>query len=583
MFKNKKKLLLPLTGVLLFAVALNVLFANTDDRDNVFKQLKQANDVFTQTIQNYVDPIDYEKFFMGGIKGALRTLDPHTTYFMKKDYDDLKTETKGEFYGLGIVISIRDNILTVISPIEGTPAYRQGLQAGDQIIEIEGKSTRGFTSQDAVEKLRGPKDTEVTITVRRPGEPKPMEYTFKRALVEIKSVPFYGMTEEGVGFIRLTRFSQKATSEIRDAIEDLESKNAKGIILDLRSNPGGLLNEAVKVASMFLESGDLIVYTEGAETYRDKSFNALPMDVKYDTGKLIVLLNRGSASASEIVAGAIQDHDRGLVMGQRSFGKGLVQTVIPLHKVAGTALKITTAKYYIPSGRCIQKESYLKWKNSAIVSEFTEDDTTEGDIWGEGYFFESREDSLEEEKDKEDLPEYETDGGRTVYGGGGIMPDIKYDTDELSPLEIALERKSVFFRYAVQYVAEHDDIGPDFEITDEIMEDFMKYVEDEEFEFELRSEIEIEKLEKIIEDAIHNDDLQAKLDEFKMVLEQEKESQFVKSHDYITRAIRREIITGSLGQEARYQYDVLINDEEVRRAVEIILSDDEYASYFNFK
>ncbi len=579
MYNRMTKILLPLSIVLLAAVFFNVGFAGTGN-DNIYKQLKLISGVLSKTIENYVYPIDYEKFFKGGIQGALKTLDPHTVYFEQKQYDDLKTETRGEFFGIGIVIGLRDNILTVISPIEGTPASRLGLRAGDQIVKIEGKSTKGFSTQDAVEVLRGEKGTDVTITIRRYGETKPMDFTITRDLIEVKSVPYYGVTEDGVGYIRLTRFSEKAYPETRDALKELMAQNVKGIILDLRGNPGGLLNQAVKVASLFLEDGDLVVYTEGAKTYRSDEFHAIPSDVKYSDGKLVVLVNGGSASASEIVSGAIQDHDRGVVIGQRSFGKGLVQSVIPLNIVEGTALKITTAKYFIPSGRCIQKEEYLKWKGTSIISEFSESDSTEYEEWGEGYIFDSLdEDTVEVEK--EDLPEYKTEGGRTVYGGGGITPDLETELDKLSKIEIELERKSMFSKFAL-YWLDNNEFEPTADISEEIFEAFKEFLVEQEFEYSLRAEDELERFEKMIEETEYRQELEGKLSEIDDILKLEKKAEIENNRDYIEKSIKRELVLAEYGEQARYEYVILATDKEIRRAAEIVLGED-YFSYLELR
>jgi len=584
MFNRKNKLLIPILFVLLTAVVYQVGMA-TSGSDNIYKQLKLINNVLNQTITNYVDPIDYKKFVMGGIKGALSTLDPHTTYFKKEEYDDLKTSTKGEFGGLGIQIGIRDDILTVIAPIEGTPAYRLGLRPGDQIIEIEGKSTRGFTTDDAIERLRGDPGTDVTITIRRIGETKPIEYTITRDIIEIKSVPFYGMAAEEIGFIRLTTFSEKAAPEIREALQELKAQGMKKLILDLRSNPGGLLNQAVRVSSFFLRDGDLIVYTEGGKNYRDSRHVAFPSDVKFVDGEIIVLINGGSASASEIVSGAIQDNDRGLVLGQRSFGKGLVQQVISLDPVEGDALKVTSAKYYIPSGRCIQKEDYLKWKNTSIISEYSKsedevDDEEEiYDEYGDDLYSTGDEpDSTDEE---EDLPEYKTMAGRTVYGGGGITPDIPFEAELMKKIEIELERKSVFFGFALKYAAENEIVDPDIEITDEILQEFKEYLKEQNFTYELRAEEELDKLKELIDKTSLKDELNTELDNLTKILQKEKEIEFEQSLDYIKMSIKRDLISNKFGNKARYEYVVLKQDKEILEAVKILQDPELFSSYFS--
>ena len=296
-------------GIILFLIAIvAVIFAS--GKTTIYRQIRLADEVITTIYSEYVDPIDYRKLIKGAIDGMTSTLDPHTVFFTPKEYKELQVDTRGKFGGLGIQIGLRDKWLTVISPIEGTPAYRMGIQAGDRIIKIEGKSTKGITTEEAVAKLRGEPGTKVTITIQREGEPKPFDVTIVRDIIEIKPVPYYGMVDDDIGYIRLTQFSQEAGDEVKNALLDLQQQGAKKIIFDLRSNPGGLLSQAVSVASQFLGADALVVYTKGRTEYQSREYYTENEGV-FSDGPLIVLINGGSASASEIVTGAIQDHDRG--------------------------------------------------------------------------------------------------------------------------------------------------------------------------------------------------------------------------------------------------------------------------------
>lgn len=320
------------------------------DTDSVYKNIELFTEVLREVEKNYVEAQDPRKLIYGAIKGMISSLDPHSSFMTKDEYQKLMTETKGSFSGVGIEITIKDDVLTVVSPIEGTPAYKAGIESGDRIIKIEGKSTKGMTLLDAVKNIRGPKGSEVELTIARQGESQPLTFKIKRDIIPLKSVRHYQLTPE-IGYVRISNFQSHTTRDLKDALHELERKGTlKGLVLDLRNNPGGLLSEAVKVSDLFLDEG-VIVSTRGRDTAQDISMRAQKngTERKYP---VIVLVNGGSASASEIVAGALQDNKRALILGTRTFGKASVQTIIPLGD--GSGLRLTTARYYTPSGRSIQ-------------------------------------------------------------------------------------------------------------------------------------------------------------------------------------------------------------------------------------
>ncbi len=561
-----------LTSAIVLIGIFAIAFAQFNSGEtSIYSQIKLMNKVLTVIYSEYVDPIDYRKLIKGAIDGMTSTLDPHTVFFTPKQYEELRIDTRGSFGGLGIQISVRDKWLTVISPMEGTPAWRAGLQAGDKIIKIDGKSTKGITVTQAVTKLRGEPGSKVTITIDREGEPKPFDVTITRDIIEIKPVPFYGLTKNKVGYIRLVGFSSDAGDAVKKALEDLEAQGAKGIILDLRGNPGGLLNQAVSVASQFLGSDALVVYTKGRNTFQSREYYTDEEGV-YPKGSLIVLVDGGSASASEIVSGAIQDHDRGIIMGTKTFGKGLVQSVRPLSD--GTALKITTAKYYIPSGRCIQREYYLKRRESAIITDTLNWNPDTLDPWD--FNPEPADTDTTEEK-----PVFYTTGGRKVYGGGGITPDVDYEPPKLNKLEIELERKGLFFAFVVHYSAEHKNAisSPDFAVTDAMLQEFRKFLEGKDFKYQTRAEEILDQIDSIAaEDSLSEETMQA-LEQFRKQLQKEQEREFEQSRKYIARAIRREIISKKWGEQERYRQIVLGADPEIKKAEEIILDPQEYSDY----
>jgi len=320
---------------------------------NLYKDIKTFGEVLDMVRKNYVDEVDTNKLMQGAINGMIRSLDPHSSFMTPDLYKELEVETQGQFGGVGIEIMIIKDVLTVVSPIEDTPAFHAGLKSGDQILKIDGKSTKDITIMEAVRQLRGPKDTKVTVTIQREKMTTPKDIILTRAMIQVKSVK-YKKAEDHIGYIRIVSFQERTADDLRKAIKEVSEKNVllKGLVLDLRNDPGGLLNQAIEVSDVFLKSG-VIVTTRG----RSKSVETRSI-AKDDNNEIncpiIVLVNEGSASASEIVAGALQDNGRALVIGTQTFGKASVQTVIPLE--GGSALKLTTARYYTPKGRSIQAE-----------------------------------------------------------------------------------------------------------------------------------------------------------------------------------------------------------------------------------
>lgn len=574
----KRRILIPVIIALLLALAAVVLASETTR--SLYKDIKLITSIINEVHGRYVDSIDTHEFILGGIKGMLGGLDPHTVYLEPKDYGDLKTNTRGEFGGLGIIIGMRDNILTVISPMEGTPAYRLGLKAGDKIVKIDGDPTKGMTTSDAVDVLRGEPGTEVTITVIRPGEPDPIDYTIVRDIIHIEAVPFAGMTEDSIGYIRLARFSDDAGREVRQAVDSLQSLGMKSLIFDLRSNPGGLLSQAVEVASVFLEPGDLVVYTKGKDESQYREYE-VRWGSEYTEEPLIVLVNGGSASASEIVSGSIQDHDRGVIMGTKTFGKGLVQSVIQLSS-DGDALKITTSKYYIASDRCIQKEDYLKRPESVIETPDLVQDEEIEEKDAEGNWWEDEQDAFEEEGEEvgveEDAPVFYTDNGRVVYGGGGITPDIFVDPETASRLIIELERQSMFFDFAVEYTLDNGDIRPDFVVDEELISQFMDYLDEKDFSYTSRPEAELARVETLVTQLEYSEQVDEAIQNLYEAFRQEKENAYESEQEYIQRALKREIVTKLWGEDANYQYVVLETDKAILQALDLIRSGDDFSA-----
>ncbi|MBC8179134.1 MAG: S41 family peptidase [Deltaproteobacteria bacterium] len=350
----KRKLVANIVLIALFVGGL--LFFNGNDAkveadtEDVYKNIEIFTEVLRQVENSYVEPQDSQKLIYGAIKGMIQSLDPHSSFMTKEEYKELMTETKGSFSGIGIEITIKDKILTVVSPIEGTPAYKAGMKAGDKIIKVEGESTQDMGIMEAVKKIRGPEGSKVNLTIVREGMGKPLELSITRGVIPLKSVRYYVLSP-GIGYIRISNFQSNTSNDLSSALEILDKDGMlKGLIIDLRNNPGGLLSQAIKVSEQFLDSG-VIVSTKGRESSHNITATA-HKNKKDSEYPIIVLVNGGSASAAEIVAGALQDNKKAIILGTRTFGKGSVQSILPLSD--GSGLRLTTARYYTPSGKSIQ-------------------------------------------------------------------------------------------------------------------------------------------------------------------------------------------------------------------------------------
>jgi carboxyl-terminal processing protease len=416
--------------------------------------MKEYSDVLATARAWYADELGPEKLVYSSIEGMLDTLDPHSNFLEPEEYGVMQEKQRGSFYGLGIIISKRNGRVTVITPVEGSPAQRLGIRAGDIIDLVEGQPIDDLPIDAVVKKLKGPKGTKVNITIVRPGLGEPLQMTVTRAEIPTNSVSFAFMVEPGVGYIRLKDFTHTSGPEIADAWAKLEKQGMKKLVFDLRANPGGLLDQAIAVSDFFLRKGEKVVITRGRQASSEQVFTAPGRNTKARV-PVVVLVNKGSASAAEIVAGAVQDQDRGIVAGTTSWGKGLVQSVYTLSDGAGLAL--TTAKYYTPSGRCIQRDykEYIEY-----VTPADEEDA---------------ESEPASDPAKKDV--YRTASGRVVYGGGGITPDVVVKADRLSRWMATLYARGVFFEWAVQYRAKNPEVPREFKVSDAAREDFFSFLD----------------------------------------------------------------------------------------------------------
>src|SRR5437867_4702161 len=480
-----------------------------ESNDNTYSNIERFIQVLTKVRDNYVEPVSSDKLMDAAIRGMLRTLDPYSQYLDKEEAERLETTTHGAFGGIGISIGMRDRWVTVIAPIEGTPAWKAGILGGDRISKIDDVSTEGLSLDDAMKKMRGERGTHVKLTILREGRDKVIDFDIVRDIIQIKSVPYSGMLSNGVGYVRLSNFSERSRQEMDAAFDRLEKMNPHGVIIDLRYNPGGLLSQAVEVAEEFTPRGKKVVYTRGRDSSQNRDFISTA-DQIHNQYPIVILVNQWTASASEIVSGALQDLDLGLVVGRTTFGKGLVQTVIPLTRsVKGPKLKLTTAKYYTPSGRCIQKDEQLK--DGALA-----DDEDSGDT-----------DKPEKTDAGDPKPEFRTEMGRVVFGGGGVSPDVELADVKLPHLIEDIEAKQVFFKYAVKFAAKHKDPPANYAVSQPIRDEFVQLLKDEKVD-------------------VNADSLQA-------------------AQRWIDNGIRRELGRRFVGEEEAYRI-ALEGDEQVKAA-----------------
>jgi carboxyl-terminal processing protease len=487
--------------------------------------------------ENYAEDVKSDRLVSASIREMLRTLDPHSNFFEAREYGQLQERQKGSYYGLGITVQSVDGNITVVSPFEGTPAHRLGIRAGDVITRIEDQDARGMTIDDAVKRLRGPKGTAVRVTIQRQGYDEPLEFTVIRDAIPLHSVLYAFMVGKSTGYLRLVDFNETTACrpgegadcerELEKALKGLQKTGATSLILDIRDNPGGLLDQAFAVSNMFLRKGQLVVFTRG-RTRRDESNYITEAESPWVGMPLVVLTSRHSASASEIVAGAIQDHDRGLVVGETTFGKGLVQTIMPLRNVRGYALALTTARYYTPAGRLIQRD----YGSTALEDYYAPRDRKP---CGEG----SGEAKL-------------TDAGRRVYGGDGISPDICVEPEPQPKFLSYLIGRQAFLGFSHQFEAAEGTGGASIAGTG------------------TRSQVKSDRVRVIARDFRVDDrtltDFKAYLDEKKLSY---REQDLVTHREAISREILEQVLLQVYG-EAEAKRRTLAFDVTLQKGIEVV-------------
>jgi carboxyl-terminal processing protease len=533
-----------LNYIALLFFCLVVSFHSTGQSENNFEISKNL-DIYATLLKeldkNYADLINPGELTETAIEAMLETLDPYTVYIPESNAEDYKLMTTGQYGGIGAIIHKNGSYVVISEPYEGFPAQKSGLKAGDKILEINGKSMKDKNSDEVSEILKGQPGVELEILIGRTGVSDPFVVKVVREEIKIPNIPYYGMLNGGIGYIKLINFTQNAGNEVKKALTELKSNNElKGIILDLRGNGGGLLNEAVNICNIFVDQNQLIVSTKGkiASKNQDHFTRFAPVDKDMS---LAILVDRGSASASEIVAGAIQDLDRGVIIGQRTYGKGLVQNVIPLSY--NSQVKITVAKYYIPSGRCIQAIDYFHKDENGLSEKIP--------------------DSL--------ISEFKTKNGRSVYDGGGIEPDVNMDAMKLSKISQTLITKYFLFDFASQFALEHSSIAsPDkFVVSDEIFNELIDFLKDKNYDYQTASEEALEKLKTNATKENYFDAIEQDYNALKSKILHDKSKDLITYKDEIKLILKDEIVARYYYQKGRIIAS-LSDDPEIAKAIEVL-------------
>ena len=543
------------TFVMALLLPLGLLAQEKQNNFEIAKSLDIYNSLLRELNLNYVDEINPGELNESAIKAMLEGLDPYTVFIPESDIENAKFMTTGEYGGIGAIIQYDGEFTRISDPYEGWPAQKAGIIAGDAILEVNGVDCKKKNTQQVSEMLKGQPGTEVTLKLKRYGQDKPLEIKLKREKVKIDNIPYYKVFDNGIAYLALSGFTREAAKELKEKFVEMKKDHElKGFVLDLRGNGGGLMNEAVDIVNLFIPKGKAVVSMKGKAATANSMHPTTndPVDLEIP---LAILVDGSSASASEIVAGAIQDYDRGVIIGQRTFGKGLVQNILPLSY--NTQMKVTVAHYYIPSGRCIQEIDYSHKKDTTQMKK---------DTLGKAF---------------------KTIHGRTVYEGHGITPDVKVDRDPYATVTAYLYGKNYIFDYANKFYSEHKSIAPAdrFQIDEATYQDFMKFVKDKKFSYTTESEKAIEKLKKTAKEEGYLDKIKPQIDLLENNLAAEKDKDLLNNRKDIEELLRSEIVGRYYYQKGRIVTS-LNDDPDLKRAFEILLNTngkDEYHSILSGK
>mgnify|MGYP001323377347 FL=1 len=537
----KKKLIF----ISLFISSLTLLSFKSDYFE-IAKNLEIFTDLYKELNTYYVDETDPGKLIKSAMDEMLQTLDPYTNYIPESEIEDFQFMTTGQYGGIGAMITKRDEYVYISEPYEGFPAQKSGLMAGDKILEVNNISVKGKSTEEVSKLLKGQPNTNVSILIERKYINEPFEVSFKREKVTVGSVPYFGLLENNIGYVKLRSFTRNCSNDLKNAILKLKEQSATSLILDLRGNPGGLLNESVKIANFFVNQGEEIVSTKGKIKSWEKVYTATnkPIDTEIP---LVVLIDQSSASASEIVSGSLQDLDRAVIVGKRSFGKGLVQQTRKLSY--NSQLKLTVAKYYIPSGRCIQALDYSNRNEDGSVGKIADSLSTE----------------------------FRTKNNRKVYDGGGITPDLVTESEVSSKILLSLFRERLFFDYATEYRLKNENIlsAKDFKINDEKFLDFKNFLSDKEYEYETDTEKAYKKLKKVAEEENYFESMKNNFDLLVTKIDDAKSDDLEKNKDFVKEILANEIVSRYYYQKGRIQSS-LNYDKDILEAITVLSDSTKY-------
>ena len=543
----KKKLIL-----ISLVISSLTLLSFKSDYFEIAKNLEIFTDLYKELNTYYVDETDPGKLIKSAMDEMLQTLDPYTNYIPESEIEDFQFMTTGQYGGIGAMITKRDEYVYISEPYEGFPAQKSGLMAGDKILEVNKISVKGKSTEEVSKLLKGQPNTNVSILIERKYINDPFEVSFKREKVTVGSVPYFGLLENNIGYVKLRSFTRNCSNDLKNAILKLKEQNVTSLILDLRGNPGGLLNESVKIANFFVNQGEDIVSTKGKIKSWEKVYKATskPIDTEIP---LVVLIDQSSASASEIVSGSLQDLDRAVIVGKRSFGKGLVQQTRKLSY--NSQLKLTVAKYYIPSGRCIQALDYSNRNEDGSVGKIADSLSTE----------------------------FRTKNNRKVYDGGGITPDLVTESETSSKILLSLFRERLFFDYATEFRLKNDNIlsAKDFKITDEKFSDFKTFLSDKDYEYETDTEKAYKKLKKVAKDENYFESMRNDFDLLVAKLDDAKNDDLEKNKDFIKEILANEIVSRYYYQKGRIQSS-LNYDKDILQAISILSDSTKYKQILSY-
>jgi carboxyl-terminal processing protease len=543
-FLNEKKVFI--VSILLVG-ALSFSFVKADLFE-ISKNLEIFHSLYRVLNESYVDDTKPGQLMKTAIDGMLESLDPYTNYITENDIEDFFFMTTGEYGGIGALVTDIDGKIIVVDPYEGFSAQKAGIKAGDEIIEVNGTPVKGKNSDDVKPLLKGQAGSPLKLKIIHAGQTTPVELSLMREEIKVKAVPYYSMLNDKTGYVKLTSFTENCSGLVKESLLKLKEKNCKSLILDVRGNPGGLLQEAVNIVNLFVDKGNEVVFTQGKIQEWDKTYLALNNSVDTQI-PVVILIDENSASAAEIVAGSMQDFDRAVLVGRRSYGKGLVQQTRDLPYNA--KIKVTVAKYYIPSGRCVQALDYTHRDEEGRVEKVP--------------------DSL--------ITAFKTKHGRIVYDGAGILPDVKTEETKPSNILIALITKNHLFNYATQYALQHPTIPPvkSFQLSEQEYSDFLTYLKDKDYSYKAESELALEELKLNAEEEKYYESIKKELEALSVKMQEDKKDDLIKFKLEIKHYLEEEIASRYYYQAGRIEQNIK-EDPEIKAALELLSNEAKYKS-----